>query len=52
MGALSVCVGGQMKMAPASLTDGHLEDNSSIKSRWKFPFWNRKRQRQPLPVVV
>lgn len=30
--------GGQMKMAPASLTDSPLEDNSGIKSRWKFPF--------------
>lgn len=30
--------GGQMKMAPASLTDSPLEDDSSIKSGWKFPF--------------
>lgn len=31
--------GGQMKMAPASLTDTHLEDNSTIKSSYEFPFW-------------
>lgn len=37
--------GGQTKMAPASLTDTHLEDNSSIKSLQEFPsgrysLWN------------
>lgn len=26
-------------MAPASLTDTHLEDNSNIKSSYEFPFW-------------